>query len=275
MKMKPLLPLLLFATMLQAQQSTPPGGAPLPWDTVSIHATDPDHLDSASGRDVPNGVSEKALPLEMLIAEAYSFAIFPMKGTIEGLPKWAKDAHYDVEARVAPEDLAAFKKLQDLPIADTVKAFAAHQYTGAMLMNQVILTERFHLKVHTEMRERNVMLLTVAKGGPHLKAAANPNDSGLSMSHGKISGTGVPAAFIANALSLPADAIVVDRTGLNGQYDFDLRFAPDAASTTDNATTNEAGLTTAVQEQLGLRLQSGKAEVPVIIVDHIDPLTDN
>ena len=75
MEMKPVLPLLLFATMLQAQQSTPPGGAPVPWDTVSIHPTYPAHLDSFSGRDVPNGVSQKALPLEMLIAEAYSFAI--------------------------------------------------------------------------------------------------------------------------------------------------------------------------------------------------------
>ena len=271
--------LLLLAVSLtavaQAPQADPPGGKPLPWDTISIHETDPAHLDDLYGHDVPNGISEHALSLDFLISEAYTFSIFPAKDLIEGLPKWAAEKHYDVEARVAPEDIAAYKKLTGLSIPDTVKAFQAHQYTGEMLMNQALLAERFHLKVHTEMREKNVFLLTPVKGGVKMKLAADPANGALAFARGSMSGKGVPLSFIGSMFSMPAGGIVVDKSGDLAQYDFQLKYAPMDTDPTAAGASNEADLFTAIQEQLGLKLSRGKAEVPVLVIDHIEPPSDN
>jgi uncharacterized protein (TIGR03435 family) len=274
--------LLLFAASLTSfAQTAPPAqadspyGKPLPWDTISIHETDPSHLNDGFGHDAPNGISEHALSLDFLISEAYTFSIFPAKDLIEGLPKWATEKHYDVEARVAPEDVAAYKKLTDLPIPEIVKAFQAHQYTGDMLMNQALLAERFKLKVHTEMREKSVLLLTVAKGGVKMKPAADPKHGTLNFSRGSMSGKGVPLSFIGSMFSMPAGAIVVDKTGDLAQYDFELKYAPMDTDPNAAGASNEADLFTAIQEQLGLKLSRGKTEVPVVVVDHIESPSDN
>ncbi|MEZ2347477.1 TIGR03435 family protein [Terriglobus sp. RCC_193] len=270
-----LLPL-LFAVALPAQQpATPPGGAPVPWDTISIHVTDPARADNGFEHNVANGLSQHAMTINFFIAAAYTFTIFPSNDLLEGLPDWTKETHYDVEARVAPEDVAAYKKLTSLSIPDTVKAFSAQQYTGEMLMAQALLVERFHLKVHTEMRERNVFLLTLAKGGLKMKPAADPAHGSLNFSRGKLSGRGVPVSFIGSILGMPAGGIVVDRSGADGQYDFELHYAPEDMSPSEAGSSNDPDFFIAIQEQLGLKLTRGKAQVPVVVIDHIEKPTDN
>jgi len=180
-----------------------------------------------------------------------------------------------VQARVAPEDVAAYKKLTGLSIPDTAKAFAAKQYTGEMLMDQALLEERFHLKAHTELRERNVFLLTVAKGGLKMKKAADPAHGSANFSRSHISGKGIPISFIGNILTMPAGGMVVDQSGDDGQYDFELHYAPQDMDTTAAGASNDPDFFTAIQEQLGLKLTRGKARVPVVVIDHIEKPSDN
>lgn len=267
---------LLFAVALSAQQpATPPGGAPVPWDTIAIHVTDPAHADNGFERNTANGLSQHAMTMDLFIAGAYTFTIFPTKDLIEGLPDWAKDTKYDVEARVSLEDAAAYKKLTSLSIPDTAKAFATRQYTGEMLMNQALLEERFHLKVHTELRERNVFLLTVTKGGLKMKTAADPAHGSANFSRDHITGKGIPVSFIGNILSIPAGGLVVDQSGDVGQYDFELHYAPQDMDTTAAGASNDPDFFTAIQEQLGLKLTRGKAQVPVVVIDHIEKPSEN
>lgn len=266
--------LLAFSLMLHAQ-ANPPGGKALPWDTISIHVTDPAKADSGFEHALDNGLTQHAMTIDFFIAAAYTFTIFPAKDMIEGLPAWATDTKYDVEARVAPEDVGAYKKVTGLSIPDIAKAFAAKQYTAEMLMNQALLTERFHLKVHTEMREKSVFLLTVAKGGVKMKPAADPAHGSINLSRGSISGKGVPLSFLGGVLSMPAGGVVVDQSGDAGQYDFALHYAPQDMDPAAAGANNDPDFFTAVQEQLGVKLSHGKAQVPVVVVDHIEKPTDN
>lgn len=272
------LSLLSCSAFAQSAKPTPPGGEPLQWMAVSIHQMDPAHENNASANDQPNGISERGAPLASLISQAYNFGIMPMRDDeITGLPGWAKSARYDVDARVAPEDVPAFKKLSGLSTADTIAAFSTRTYTGEMLMEQALLTERFHLKVHWEKGERNVYMLTAAKGGARLKPTeSDPNHGSISFSSGRITSKAVPVVFFASILEMPADRKIVDKTGLTGSYDMDLHFSSsNLSANTGDANNNDPDFFTALQEQLGLKLQPAKMEIPILVVDHIDPPTDN
>jgi uncharacterized protein (TIGR03435 family) len=268
---------LCCSTFAQSAKPTPPGGEPLEWMAVSIHQMDPAHENNASANDQPNGISERGAPLASLISQAYNFGIMPMRDDeIMGLPGWAKSARYDVDARVAPEDVPAFKKLSGLSTADTIAAFTSRTYTGEMLMQQALLTERFHLKMHWEKGERNVYILTVAKGGARVKPTeSDPNHGNISFSSGRITSKAVPVVFFASILEMPADRKIVDKTGLTGSYDMDLHFSSSNLSANTGEATNDPEFFTALQEQLGLKLQPAKMEIPILVVDHIDPPTDN
>jgi uncharacterized protein (TIGR03435 family) len=106
-----------------------------------------------------------------------------------------------------------------------------------------------------------------------MKPAADPKHGEMSFSRGHLAGKGVPISFLASLLALPVGRTVVDRTGVTGAYDFDLRFDPQDDPVAKES--NDPDLLTAVQEQLGLKLQSTRASVPVLFVDHIEPPTPN
>ena len=247
------------------------------WAAVSIHPSDParDKANDTWG-DQPNGITGQGMDLRTLLSAAYHFGFLPFRDEeVEGLPGWAKDAHYDVRARVDADDVESFRKLSSMTMAETVAAFSARHYTGEMLMQQAMLADRFHLKAHYEMRPRPVYLLVVDKGGPHLKPTANSsNDGTMNVGKGQISGTGVPGAMIADLLAYPAERVVIDRTALQGSFDFKLRFAPSNAGVATEPST-EPDFFSAVRQELGLKLESGRAEVPVLVIDHIEQPTEN
>lgn len=266
----------LLLTLLQNTTTptnpVPPGGPPLAWAAVSIHVSAPGNTDWNS-HDQPDGVTERSVDLRSLLSEAYSFNIMPMRDDeITGLPDWARTTRYDILARVDPGDVEAFKKLSNLSMQETITAFANKQTTGEMLMMQQLLADRFKLKMHWESKDRPVYLLSVAKGGVRMKPAADPAHGELSFSQGHLAGKGVPASFIASLLSQPTERSVIDKTGLTGAYDFDLHFQP-----MDKAPegSTDPDLFTAVQEQLGLKLQAAHAPVPILVVDHIQPPDPN
>jgi len=177
-------------------------------------------------------------------------------------------------------------------------------------MLQPLLAERFKLAVHREVREMNAFVLTVAKGGrlgPKMKKSDRACDSlgtgvtalviavppasgerpacGYTPSGvGRIVGVGLDVATIIgllSALRLP----IVDQTGLNDRYDIDVTYTPtpfSAGTLAQRGGTPMPGvdpdgpsLFNAIEEQLGLKLQPKRMPIPVVIIDHIQPLTEN
>lgn len=254
-----------------SQTAAPP---PLPWASVSIHESDPARDGGNYSNEQPNGVNLHGMSLREIISDGYNFSVMPLREEeITGLPDWARTTRYDILARVDADDVEAFKKLSNLSMEETVAAFTTRQATGEMLMVQSLLADRFHLRVHWDSKERSVYTLSVAKGGLRLKPAADPKHGEMTFSQGHLAGKGVPLSFLATLLALPGGRTVVDRTALAGAYDFDLHFDPhDSPADTENG---DPGFFTAVEEQLGLKLQSTRASVPVLAVDHIERPTPN
>src|ERR1700749_2208292 len=154
------LSLILLSAVVQAA-STPsasPAAAkpPLSWASVAIHVSDPNGDGNNYSRELPDGINERGMGLREIISEGYNFSVMPLREEeITGLPDWAKAERYDIAARVDPDDVEAFKKLSNLSMQETIAAFRARQPTGEMLMMQSLLQERFALRVHWDLKERN------------------------------------------------------------------------------------------------------------------------
>jgi uncharacterized protein (TIGR03435 family) len=111
----------------------------------------------------------------------------------------------------------------------------------------------------------------LAKGGEKLQPSkANGKSIGVGRTH--FSGEGLGLTSIAEELSKIAGRVVVDKTGLTGRYDFKLLWTADDASAADG---DPPTLFTAIQEQLGLKLESAKEPVPVLVIDHVDQPSPN
>ena len=247
---------------------------PISWASVAIHPSNPDRQGNDYSHDQPDGITERGSSLSDIISEGYNFSVMPFReDEISGLPPWARTARYDILARVDPDDVAEFKKLSNLSMQDTIAAFTARQPTGEMLMMQSLLRDRFALRVHWESKERSVYALVLAKGGLRMKPAADPKHGEMSFSRGHMSGKGVPISFLASLLAMPVSRTVVDRTGVTGSFDFDLRFNP--GDDPSGKPSDDPDFFTAIQEQLGLKLESTNASVPVLVVDHVEPPTPN
>jgi uncharacterized protein (TIGR03435 family) len=133
-------------------------------------------------------------------------------------------------------------------------------------MLQNLLEQRFHLAVHTEIRQMKGYALVVAKGGPKLKSAkgdVTPNWRD-DTSTGNLKGRNWSSEFLAAELTPAAGLPVVDQTGLNGHYDVSAEYAPDLE--------HESPLPSlfTVVESLGLRLVAQKVPVSVLVIDHVD-----
>jgi uncharacterized protein (TIGR03435 family) len=149
-------------------------------------------------------------------------------------------------------------------------------------MMQNLLAGRFKLQLHREQQERAVYALVVAKGG--LKATAAPGEAGAktNWSRDHIEAQHMSMAHFAERLSRVADRPVVDATGVAGAFDFELKWTPDSsrAKPAENSGAQLADLPpsvfTAIEEQLGLKLEPRKAPVEILIVDHAEKVpTEN
>jgi bla regulator protein BlaR1 len=191
-------------------------------------------------------------------------------------PEWINKATYDIRGKV-PDSLqeAMSRMTRDERLEQTE------------LMMQSLLADRFGLKYHFEAREMQVYRLVLAKGGLKMKELSDlSNAAGVRMSRNKVS-------FITGAAEIP-DLIgllgnfpeigakpILNETGLSGKfYDISLRWTSSVASDPANNTptasdTDEPSLFTAVQEQLGLKLVAGKGPVKVLVIDHIQPPSEN
>lgn len=223
--------------------------------------------------------------LRLLIEEAYDLKT---DNLISGLPGWVNSTRVDIEAKMDADAAAALLKLPK-----------EEQWAQRRLMMQSLLAERFQLKIHHESKELPMYSLVIAKGGFKLKDA-DPNNTypngikGLDgMSHpgmmmirnGQMTAQAITISNLASSLSRMEHREVIDKTGLTGKYDISLRWTPDDDQATampgekqdaEAAAANSGpSIFTALQEQLGLRLEPIKGPVDTIVVDHIEMPSDN
>ncbi len=206
------------------------------------------------------------ISVKSLLAFAYDLPETRMVGG----PAWLDSDKWDIEAKSDPEVDAQLHKLS----SDAAKKMK-------QLMVQALIADRFQLKSHSETRELPLYELIVLKGGPKFEhARADGTSIGSGNSHITIAG-GDSVAILAAQLARVTGRVVLDKTGLEGRYDIALRWTPDnglpdksnGASSPEE--TNGPSIFTAVQEQLGLKLESQKGPVNVLVIDSVQPPTAN
>jgi uncharacterized protein (TIGR03435 family) len=226
-------------------------------------------------KSVPDGLSLTHYSLQMLIKDA--FGIYE-DYRYSGAPGWIHADRYDIEARV---DNSTADQLQKLRRADRI---LVDQH-----MLQALLAERFGLRIHRETKEFPVYFLVVAKGGPKLQESKpNPDDPNAPTNAswgGTVRGPltistakGVPTEELASVLSRSIGRMVLDKTGLTGKYDFTLQYVREQIAVTTSAEASDSSDTSifkALQDQLGLKLESGKGPVEIIVIDHVERASGN
>ena len=187
-------------------------------------------------------------PVKLLIRVAFQI----QNAQIIGGPSWLDTDRYDIEAKTGRAE-----KIKPGELNPLIRS---------------LLTERFHLKFHKDTRELTVFALVVAKDRPRLKTAEGEgsamNTTGGSGKESRLSATGASMALLAGYVGNRLGRIVVDKTGLNGSYDFTLNWAQE-----DNP--SAPSLVTALREQLGLRLESQKSPMEVVVIDGIERPSEN
>jgi uncharacterized protein (TIGR03435 family) len=152
--------------------------------------------------------------------------------------------------------------------------------TAAMLPRlRTLLADRFKLVTHHETRELPMYALAVARSDRQLGPALRPSieRSTFRPGPGMIAARGVPISLLVPMLAAETQRTVVDRTELRGTYDVDLHWTPDNPSGGTNAVTgaDSPSIFTAVREQLGLKLESTKGPVDVLVIDHVERPTED
>jgi uncharacterized protein (TIGR03435 family) len=194
------------------------------------------------------------------VNDIISFAYRVDKRQIVDGPAWLGEARYDVDG---VPDLAGEPNMP--------------QMQG---MYRNLLASRFNLTFHHETRELSVYALRVGKNGPRLaKSLGDPKGSpdqtitNWTSQLIDLRETNATMTEFPMMLEFVLEKPVVDQTGLEGRFDFVLRWTPEGAPAADpNAL---PGLFTAIQEQLGLKLEATKAPVDVLVIDHIDNPSPN
>jgi uncharacterized protein (TIGR03435 family) len=145
-----------------------------------------------------------------------------------------------------------------------------------------LLEDRFRLVTHREIKQMQVYLLIVAKSGSKLTAHNDGSGAGTRKRCGHLAGTRLTMDVFATVLSRQFDRDVLNRTGLPGKYDFDLNWTPDSgpcpAAADSQAAADSSGLPSifsALQQELGLKLESGKGPVELLIIDHVERPSEN
>ncbi len=268
----------------------------LQFDVATIKPADPNEP-RVGMRYMPSGGAEmQGVTLKMLVAQAYNVRDFQ----VLGLPAWASSDRYSINAKSA--DTVE-------PAIDLRKATDQQRLTVAEQMRQrlqALLADRFQLKLHKETKEGPVYALAVAKNGPKMKEGDPTSDAprgAMRFTPGSLSGRQVGIQQLADLLSQRLGRPVLDETGLQGAYDFDLTFTPDQSQPVGFGgpgpgpaaappppppggafpgfkdpppiDPNGPTLFTAIQDQLGLKLESKKGPVENLVIDHAEKPSEN
>ena len=212
---------------------------------------------------------------------------------IFGQPRWLNSETYDIEAKVEPAEADRLHRLS----FDQRLVEYRH-------MLQTLLADRFRLAFHREAKELPMFALVVAKKGSKIEEAkpgdtypngmkdldGNGHGDVMSIRRGQLIGQGIAISNLVEMLSqLGLGLVIVDKTGLTAKYDFTLQWTPDQGTSRFKGTEGEMqpggsspladslgpSLFTAMEEQLGLKLERQKGPVDVIVIDHVEKPSEN
>lgn len=249
----------ICAPILTAQQPAP---------AFEVASVKPNITDGEPSMSVPprGSVAIVNVPLENVIVNAYGVPAF----RVVDAPAWITRERFDISAKI-PDDAAPGQQRS---------------------MLQSLLEGRFKLRVRRETRDQPIYTVVIARSdgrlGPRLKqssadcAAAAKSASPLTFSPdgpcaalfgvgpagGRIISKGQPLARVISALSMAVSRGVVDRTGLQGPFDVELEWSSDVGTGATNS--NTPSIFTALQEQLGLRLEPSRGPVEVLVIDSVE-----
>ncbi len=263
-----------LAGMLKAPQTKPDSST---FEVASVKPGDPDARGVRINFLPGGGLRAENVTLRQMIEFAYDIQNFQLSGG----PAWLTTATFQILAK-APQsadarDLSQLKDAERRHLGDLVK-----------LRLQALLAERFQLVVRRESKEMPVLGLVVSKNGHKLKESANGDGAKQQMraNRGELTGERATIEMLAGILARRVQRPVLDKTGLKGTYDFTLVWTPDeaegagkpgggpgeASSTSDNS---GPSIFTALQEQLGLKLESQKGPVEILVIERAEKPSAN
>ena len=214
------------------------------------------NLDSVRGRLTATNITVKEL-----IRLAYGVKDYQ----IERVPGWVESELYDIAAKGVNGKTSGLEDLK--------------------AMVRELLADRFQLTTHRETKQMRVYLLVVGKNGPRLTLHNDGTGAGTRKGCGHLAGTRLTMDVLATVLSRDLETDALNRTGLPGKYDFQLDWTPDsgpcrvAADTPGgSAAADPSGLPslyTALQQQLGLKLEPSKGPVDTLILNRVERPSEN
>lgn len=254
-----LCPCVVFGCVLVAQ-SVPD----LRFDVVAIKRSAPGSRINATA--TPGGnFAYQAAPVKLMMMQAFEV----QETQINGDPDWAEAELWDVTAKVENE-------ARQLTPADVNPRLRA------------LLAERFALKTHRETQQQPVFALVLAKGGHKMNRTAEARGSLVgSVRASMFRASGVGLGRFIQVLAASLGRPVLDKTGLSGEFDFEMSFSPDSVpdrgwpGNRPNAADQPPGdptkpsLFVALEEQLGLKLESTKGPVEMLVIDHVERPSEN
>jgi uncharacterized protein (TIGR03435 family) len=283
--------LLAWTAPFLLSQQTPPAGArsadaqaaAIPsavYDVASIHKFKPNGGPlMVYTRTNPDGLTASHVQVKSLICLAYGVSDYQVTGG----PEWASSDYYDVTAKMDESTMESLSTLSP----DQKTLVRQH-------MAQALLADRFKLVVHHETRQFPIYALVVAKGGLKLHESKADDDykDGLKGFDGRPGGRGMmqmqsdSGGFVITAQGFSMDRLAVqlsgqlnskvqNKTSVEGTYDFTLRYSPDDSVDATSSSSAAPSLFTALQDQLGLKLESQKGPLDLIVIDHIEQPSEN
>jgi uncharacterized protein (TIGR03435 family) len=198
-----------------------------------------------------NGGFNANISLEFLIQAAYNIKPFQLIDA----PGWTRSETYTIAAKPPAGTVSKHPNRVDADLQERLRS---------------LLEERFHLVARREKRELPAYELVVAKGGPKVKEVGEGNFK-LRLGRGRIANDGgASIAMLTSLLTNNLDRAVFDATGLAGFYKFDLTWTPD-----NQPDGTGPSLFTALQEQLGLKLEAKRRAVDVVVVERVERPSEN
>lgn len=282
-------------------QGDPNLGPEFKYEVASIKPSGP--TSRWYGRDLPDGIIRDAITVMQLFQQSYAAGDMVRENQVFGAPGWLRTQRFDIQAKMSDSVEAKLQKLSE-----------SQQNSARSQMLRELLTDRFKLKVHQEIRQLPVYYMIVSNSGAKLTKTA-PGREETTEINGKVVSVNIDrtergvmkcydvnmvgwAGFLTRWMGRP----VLDKTGLEGGYNFTLHWAPTAADianlrgadVTDSftpprqqgessgqpafAASTPSGFSTlpdALERELGLKLKPGQGPVKVWVFDHVEEPSGN
>jgi uncharacterized protein (TIGR03435 family) len=233
-----------LTVIAQASSARP---QPPAFEVASVKSHKPSVVEGRESIDsVPGSLTIRNASLNSCIKRAYLVGDYQISG-----PAWLMAEKYDITAKAAgPAPLIQLRQ-----------------------MLRTLLTDRFQLQLHRETKDLPVYALVTAKSGPKLHKAEPASNTGMRGENGAFVFHGTSMPQFAEDLSTlsQVDRPVLDRTGIPGVFDFNLKFGESNDEMKRVLVTGDgASIFTLRQEQFGLRLEARKSPVEMLVIDHVE-----